>query len=121
MDVVIITSVFYWQSFQRKTNLFFLGDFNKKWLKYEKQSFTNKFLALLDSHMLLRHILQTIIKKNYCKTLADSTYSNVVIPNYISEYLTGTVSDHLQHFFIAPGIFSNPQSSITHAVLDGPI
>ena len=63
--------------------------------------------------MLLPHILQLTVIRNYCKTLVDSTYSNVITPNNISDNLTVTVSDHPQQFFIAPfySIFSNPQST----------
>ena len=61
--------------------------------------------------MLLPHSVQPARIRNTFKTLIDNIYSNVITSNNILGNLTGTISDHLLQFFIAPDIFSNPSST----------
>ena len=94
---------------QQKT-VFLFGDFNVDLLKYEQHKATNEFLDFLSSNMLLPHVVQSTRVTSHSKTLIDNIFSN-----YISEErVSGTISDHLSQFLIAPHIFSNIPNSKTN-------
>ena len=41
------------------------------------------------------------------KTLIDNIFSNMAVPNIISDNLTAFILDHLLQFLVAPNIFFN--------------
>ena len=65
----------------------------------------------LASNSFLPYILQPTRITSHSKTLIDNIFTNVILPDSISDNPTATISDHLSQFLIVPNIFSNPPSN----------
>ena len=74
-------------------------------LDYDIHPPTNEFLDSLSSHYFLHRILQPSTVTSNSKTLIDNIFSNKVVLNIISR--TGSISEHLPQFRLAPDIFLN--------------
>ena len=69
------------------------------------------FWILVASNSFLPYILQPTRTTSHSKTLIDKIFTNVILPDSISGYLTATISDHLSQFLIVSNIFSNLPSN----------
>ena len=87
--------------------IFSLGDFNIKLLKYESSELINSFLDTLSSNFLSHQIiLPTRISSS--SALIDKIFCNLThTTKSISGNLTSTVSDRLPQFIVLPVFFSN--------------
>ena len=73
-------------------------------MNYNCHNPTSEFLGFLASNCFLNYILQPTRITSPSKTLIDSIFTNVILPDSISGNLTGTISDHLPQFLIVPNI-----------------
>ena len=68
-------------------SIFLLGDFNVNLLNYNEHNQTNKVLDSLASISFIPLTLQPTRITSHSNTLIDSTFSNVIDPDMISDHL----------------------------------
>ena len=72
---------------KEQKSIFLLGDFNVNLLNYNEHNQTNKVLDSLASISFIPLTLQPTRITSHSNTLIDSTFSNVIDPDMISDHL----------------------------------
>ena len=93
---------------KEQKSVFLLGDFNINLMIYNVHKPTNEVSDSPSSNSFLPYILLPTRITSHSKTLIDSIFTNVTLPDSISGNITAFISNHLPQFLIVPNIFCNP-------------